>query len=58
MPEGKPATEFYSANDPGIDLDIWVNLKSYEIPGPAVASSKKSKRAKSSSHPRDFKLEN
>ena len=55
MPEGKPATELYSANDPGIDIDIWVDLQSYQIPGPAVAKSKKSK---SSAHPRDFRLDN
>lgn len=58
MPEGKPATELYSANDPGIDIDIWVDLQSYQIPGPAVATSKNAKGTKSSAHPRDFRLDN
>ena len=35
-PEGEPATEFYTASDPGISLSIYNNLESYEIPGPAV----------------------
>ncbi|CAJ2510467.1 Uu.00g132760.m01.CDS01 [Anthostomella pinea] len=52
-PKGTPATEFYKNSDPGIDIDIWLNLKSYEIPGPALwtpqANGMQSKR-----HARNF----
>ncbi|KAI0007159.1 glycoside hydrolase [Xylariaceae sp. FL0662B] len=50
IPNGVPATEFYNSNDPGIAIDIWRDLKSYQIPGPPVATSSSSKR-----HPRNFK---
>ncbi|KAI1261882.1 lytic polysaccharide monooxygenase [Xylariaceae sp. FL1019] len=38
-PEGQPASEFYKSDDPGIDIDIWRDLKSYSIPGPALYTS-------------------
>ncbi|KAI1082587.1 lytic polysaccharide monooxygenase [Whalleya microplaca] len=50
VPKGVSATEFYQRNDPGIAIDIWKNLKSYQIPGPSVAASPSSKR-----HSRDVK---
>ncbi|OTA95309.1 glycoside hydrolase family 61 protein [Hypoxylon sp. CO27-5] len=36
QPDGVPATEMYHSNDPGIALDIFVDLESYKVPGPAV----------------------
>ncbi|KAI0841337.1 lytic polysaccharide monooxygenase [Hypoxylon sp. FL0890] len=38
QPKGVPATEMYQSNDPGIALDIYVDLESYKIPGPAVSN--------------------
>lgn len=35
-PTGEPATEFYTADDPGILVDIYYGLTKYEIPGPSV----------------------
>ncbi|RYO90861.1 hypothetical protein DL762_000044 [Monosporascus cannonballus] len=35
-PEGVSFPGAYSANDPGILVDIWGNLESYTIPGPPV----------------------
>ncbi|KAK7757587.1 hypothetical protein SLS62_000602 [Diatrype stigma] len=62
LPKGTPATELYKADDAGIDLDIWVNLKSYQIPGPVVASSLVTTSSITTkelpSHPRDFRLRN
>ncbi|KAI1470555.1 glycoside hydrolase family 61 protein [Daldinia caldariorum] len=49
LPEGVPATEMYHSSDPGVALDIWVNLHSYHIPGPAVTNLS-AKR-----HARDFR---
>ncbi|KAH9900294.1 lytic polysaccharide monooxygenase [Xylariomycetidae sp. FL2044] len=37
-PQGESAMDFYDSKDPGINLDIWVNLQSYDIPGPDVAA--------------------
>lgn len=38
-PEGVSFPGAYSANDPGILVDIWGNdFKEYDIPGPAVYS--------------------
>lgn len=37
-PASIPATEFYTASDPGISLSIYNGLTDYEIPGPAVYS--------------------
>ncbi|KAI1455966.1 lytic polysaccharide monooxygenase [Annulohypoxylon moriforme] len=51
QPAGVPATQMYNSNDPGVALDIWRNLQSYQIPGPAV-SSVFSKRDLKTSHPR------
>lgn len=71
LPQGTAATELYKANDAGIDLDIWVNLQSYQIPGPAVATSLSTaalrtttgnsaavRIAESKSHARDFRTKN
>ncbi|KAI1775494.1 lytic polysaccharide monooxygenase [Hypoxylon cercidicola] len=38
QPEGMPATEMYHSSDPGVALDIWVDLESYQIPGSPVCS--------------------
>ncbi|XXG99468.1 hypothetical protein Hte_005807 [Hypoxylon texense] len=38
QPEGVPATDMYHSSDPGVSLEIWVDLESYQIPGPAVSS--------------------
>ncbi|KAI1382661.1 lytic polysaccharide monooxygenase [Hypoxylon trugodes] len=38
QPAGVSAMELYHSSDPGIDLDIWKNLQSYQIPGPALSS--------------------
>ena len=35
---GKSATAFYTRTDPGIPIDIYNNLKSYMVPGPAVTT--------------------
>ncbi|RYO79240.1 hypothetical protein DL764_010038 [Monosporascus ibericus] len=53
LPEGVPATQLYKGTDPGVDLDIWVNLQSYQIPGPAVVTSVL-KRDEGMSRSRDF----
>lgn len=38
---GDLATEMYHADDPGIDIDIYRTLTTYEIPGPTLASNAK-----------------
>ncbi|KAI1410305.1 lytic polysaccharide monooxygenase [Hypoxylon sp. FL1857] len=38
QPEGVPATDMYNSNDPGIALDIYVDLESYKVPGPAISN--------------------
>ncbi|KAI1645961.1 glycoside hydrolase family 61 protein [Daldinia loculata] len=58
QPEGVPATEMYHSSDPGVALDIWVDLESYQIPGPAVSnlSFKRDTKARATKrHPRDLK---
>lgn len=35
-PNGIPATQFYEPTDPGILVDIFNNLRTYVIPGPAL----------------------
>ncbi|KAI0161905.1 lytic polysaccharide monooxygenase [Hypoxylon sp. FL1284] len=59
LPEGEPATELYHSSDPGIDLDIWVDLESYKIPGPAVSSLSSKRDVRNiftdKTHPRDIK---
>ncbi|KAM4061951.1 glycosyl hydrolase family 61 protein [Hirsutella rhossiliensis] len=35
-PKGIPATQFYTPTDPGILIDIFNNLATYVIPGPAL----------------------
>lgn len=35
-PKGVPATQFYTPTDPGILVDIFNNLATYVIPGPAL----------------------
>ncbi|KAE8334642.1 glycosyl hydrolase family 61-domain-containing protein [Aspergillus arachidicola] len=35
-PKGIPATQFYKPTDPGILVDIFNNLRTYVIPGPAL----------------------
>ncbi|KAI1474581.1 glycoside hydrolase family 61 protein [Daldinia eschscholtzii] len=58
LPEGVPATEMYHSSDPGVALDIWVDLQSYQIPGPAVTnlSFKRDTTARAAKrHPRDLK---
>jgi lytic cellulose monooxygenase (C1-hydroxylating) len=38
LPAGIPATQLYTAQDPGIHVNIyWPRLTSYTIPGPAIA---------------------
>ncbi|KAI0379312.1 lytic polysaccharide monooxygenase [Hypomontagnella monticulosa] len=55
QPEGVAATELYHSNDPGVALNIWVDLQSYKIPGPAVASGLSKRGATTSKrHPRDL----
>lgn len=39
--KGRLATEMYHADDPGIHIDIFQNLTTYEIPGPTLASDAK-----------------
>ncbi|KAI3394315.1 hypothetical protein diail_2909 [Diaporthe ilicicola] len=34
--KGQPATEMYHADDPGIKIDVYSNLTTYRIPGPAL----------------------
>jgi len=36
--EGLPATELYGAADPGVTIDIYDTVTSYEIPGPTVVA--------------------
>lgn len=36
--KGHLATEMYHADDPGIKIDIYKNLTTYQIPGPTLAS--------------------
>ncbi|KAL7627263.1 hypothetical protein AAE478_001452 [Parahypoxylon ruwenzoriense] len=59
QPQGAPATEFYHSSDPGIVTNIWVDLQSYQIPGPSVSSitSKREiiKFSNIKRHPRDLK---
>ncbi|KAL1584750.1 hypothetical protein WHR41_06945 [Cladosporium halotolerans] len=53
-PSGETAMEFYTATDPGISLNIYNGLTSYDIPGPAVwdgASSGSSDNSGSSPAP-------
>ncbi|KAI1444186.1 lytic polysaccharide monooxygenase [Annulohypoxylon stygium] len=38
QPSGVPATQMYKSSDPGVAINIWVDLKSYQIPGPPVSS--------------------
>ncbi|KAG4216992.1 hypothetical protein PC116_g34527 [Phytophthora cactorum] len=48
----------YHSSDPGVALDIWVDLQSYQIPGPAVTnlSFKRDAAARAAKrHPRDLK---
>lgn len=37
--DGIPATEMYHADDPGILIDIYKNLTTYNIPGPTLAAN-------------------
>ncbi|OTB00530.1 glycoside hydrolase family 61 protein [Hypoxylon sp. CI-4A] len=37
LPDGVRAAEMYHSGDPGVAVDIWVNLQSYQIPGPALS---------------------
>ncbi|KAI1208351.1 lytic polysaccharide monooxygenase [Annulohypoxylon truncatum] len=60
QPAGVSATEMYHSTDPGVALDIWVDLKSYTIPGPAVSSAFSKRDLKSNTprrHPRNLKLQ-
>lgn len=36
VPSGASPTTFYKRTDPGVLIDIYNNLNSYTIPGPAV----------------------
>ncbi|KAI0397088.1 lytic polysaccharide monooxygenase [Xylariaceae sp. FL0594] len=38
LPAGEPASQFYTAKDPGILFNLYSSFSSYPIPGPAVAS--------------------
>jgi hypothetical protein len=38
VPSGAVATGFYKRTDPGVLIDIYNNLNSYTVPGPAVQS--------------------
>ncbi|KAI0128118.1 lytic polysaccharide monooxygenase [Hypoxylon sp. NC0597] len=44
QPDGVPATEMYDSNDPGIAIDIYVDLESYQVPGPAVSNPASKRR--------------
>ncbi|KAI1141990.1 lytic polysaccharide monooxygenase [Hypoxylon sp. FL0543] len=55
QPEGVPATEMYHSNDPGIALDIYVDLESYRIPGPAVSSFASKRDIRDATIPRNGK---
>ncbi|KAI2602144.1 lytic polysaccharide monooxygenase [Hypoxylon sp. NC1633] len=59
QPEGVPATEMYHSSDPGIDIDIWVDLESYEVPGPTVSGVISKREIKeveiAKRHPRQLK---
>lgn len=35
-PDGELATSFYTPEDPGILVDIYASMSTYEIPGPTL----------------------
>ncbi|KAI1373967.1 lytic polysaccharide monooxygenase [Hypoxylon crocopeplum] len=60
QPEGVSATQFYHSSDPGVAIDIWRNLQSYKIPGPAMSSVAEKRDTRNANilkrHPRDLKI--
>ncbi|KAI2464990.1 lytic polysaccharide monooxygenase [Annulohypoxylon bovei var. microspora] len=58
QPEGVPATEMYNSNNPGVAIDIWRDLESYQVPGPALSSIASKRGLKAGTlkrHPRNLK---
>lgn len=55
QPEGTLGTALYSADDEGINFNLYTTFDSYPIPGPALAFSSTKREEPARNHARDFK---